>query len=595
MSRFLRTNKEREAFKRESLHSVIIGSFLKKKLGMNAERQPSRDLYNPWKLVLEKANLSKDPLSTDAVKDTVGFLTKACWRAALPVDNMGSFSSYSVPATSRLISSKKKKKENDKKQEEEQKQSSPSFQVNRDKLKVLPSVKRNVPKVDHEELKKKKVRGPAIEVYKKLRQTALAAERLIDEKLLGLEEEVVEDDAEGEEGEDGGAPSDGNSSSSRKRKERVPSTSQSLILSTIDSQAEQQLSSSGEGSITAKDDASALLMAARKTGTTELLLLRCFLASNDQEYLMDSSPDVRQRVLKTQMVVPKKKVSGSSKSKEGEEEEEDADAGITIMFNCLDELKLQAGGAANANANSTAFYARRLENTLRYFTARQLHLLGEEYNLLAAAEDFHAKLSYLAADCAAMLIDTVDSMQFLLTKFGCDRWPEGERGPLNRNMGPLVQKMNTEAGDDVDLVPMHELVKVEKPCLWEYTVDKKDIGKKTEHEAEILWRRNIARRDPFTKMIFNCLDKSNPSAPKRHILRCALDVDAYQRDVHTIRKVISTVLRLRTPIMEKDREGTNHSRHEEPDVSSMSCVCMCICVFYGVSLVCLPLHHHNTH
>ncbi len=511
---------------------------------------PSRRLLKPWDVFLRSSK--EETLSK--IDETEQFLLKACWRSALPVvlcqDNDISSPSGSGNTASRAFRANaaasaaaaggSSSAENDTKDLENKM---------KDPLKVVED---GITRMDVANLlqKKNKTRGPAIRVYKKLRQTAKAAELMLQQKILG-----EEDDADGtQDGDTKKQKSEKGGADAKKRKrDQMDNTplpeSPNLMLSTIDSLTDMLISS-----MAPMQSADEFLALQQRSNTKELLLLQCFMSVDGAHYLMDEK-NVRQPVM--QKLFPQEAVNGAA-AQNGR-----------LMFDCADDLEVELDGGDDNDADHLplshllhsgketitadrhGFYARQLEKVLRIFSAKQLELLEEEYNRLAAAEDFHAKLSYLVADCAGMLSDTIDCMHWLLDKFGCDRWPAPDLA--TGGMGPFeiqVKVVDPITKEEKEIQSQHEKLKLDSP--WNYNLHKTILKDREISDVFRKWKRGIERRDPFTIGKLRLVGQKQ--GEKVPVERTGLVKKEYMTDVNTIRNIISFVLSKRKGKKENDIE-----------------------------------------
>ena len=446
-------------------------------VGVNMFRPWEPLLFRPWEAWLEPGRVFA-PAETDT------FLQEACWRSALPVKG-------EPPKARRSRAS--------------------SGRVDGKLLKTpVSQVSQALPELDVERLSTQD-RGPAIDVYKKLRRTAEVSGKLVD-AMLKADDAAVESST-GDAGEDSGA--------GVKRQREGAAAGLGLQLSWLDS----QIDATCEADWTSADS---FLRLVKRIKSKELARLRCFCSLDGQTFVMKKG--VRNNVL------PKLDVDATQKE------------APVLMFHCGDDVVVNVPNTYS-RGQETGFYKKKLQHTLRYFTAEQMQKVEEEYERLAMAEDFHMKLSYMVADSVAMLKDVVGCLNFLLDKFGCDRWPLRESG-----LGPQAQRDGTSP-----LPCEHDLVELASP--WKFQFPERDLylprqppEQRSLSEAAELWKRGIKRRDPFVSMVMECTRQEGIIESKTS----DLDYDMYISDVSAIRKAIYTVL--------KKRKSVSADTDDEEDV-----------------------------
>ena len=164
---------------------------------------------------------------------------------------------------------------------------------------------------------------------------------------------------------------------------------------------------------------------------------------------------------------------------------------------------------------------------------RCLKDLKKQYDNLARVEFFHRNLALSTADCMRMLNDVSDSFLFLLSKFGCDHWSE-DASPQGYVEG--VENLSGQA----DILPSEKLHK------------KIDGGLQEAKDYAAL----CLRRDPYVSLEIEYQGKNG----ERKIHAPRLNMEAYDKDVTTMRTVINRVLHAPNQYKHMDEESNDLMR-----------------------------------
>jgi hypothetical protein len=461
-----------------------ISNFVHKRIFSTEERNmKGRDLLRPWLVADRKIQLLSLP-------DTQSFVTDLCWGSGVPVEGIPGKRSQPVASDSAALKSA-------------------AEQFNH----VYSGLLDALPRIDADRLSEAGRDAP-IKVYKMLRSSAVASEKLVTEAMReasGRSQEVQ------------------NVMERRKGK--------GLIVDYMDSEIDGSdtlldATHNGDGSI---DSTAAVALAAiLGYGSVDKLLytLRSLVTLDGKNYLM--ADDVRRQMLSVGST-PAENMLLKGKGKQAAASSQESNKTPNVMFHCGEEISVSVDAAAAASASATDFYKRRANHVLRFFSERQLVSLREAYEDLAAAEELHMKMSYMFADCSAALVDLSDCMRFLLDRFGCNRWSQGVMLRDNIYPGP---SMYADPDSELHRPVLHEFEAAPR-CKLTVTVDK--LTRKNANIDELKQELTSwigETRDPF--VLVELVKKEN----RERLGVLDHSANSYMSDVHAIRIFIAEALNL---------------------------------------------------